>query len=167
MGVLQDRDLEWLMQHGTTRSLQPGTVLIREQQAVDSLYFLLDGELLVSVAGEAIATLLAGEIVGEISFVDSRPPSATVTAGKTSCVLEISRTDVKAKIAADEGFASRFYRSIAVFLADRLRVTTGRFGYGSAAQDAEQFDEMDPDVLDAVSLAAARFDQMLKRLRVH
>jgi len=165
MGVLQDSDLEWMLQHGAARALEPGTVLIREQQAVDSLYFLLEGELSVTVGDKFVARLLAGEIVGEISFVDSRPPSATVRAASASYVLAIPCAEIRAKIAADPSFAARFYRSIAVFLADRLRVTTSRFGYGDAVQDTEQADEIDPDVLDAVSLAAVRFEQMVKRLR--
>jgi hypothetical protein len=40
-------------------------------------------------------------------------------------------------------------------------------GYGSAAQDAEQFgdpDEIAFDMMDSASLAAVRFDRLLKRL---
>lgn len=45
------------------------------------IYIVLQGEMTVSVAGRGqIARLGSGEIVGEISFVDARPPSATVVA---------------------------------------------------------------------------------------
>ena len=55
-----------------------------------------------------------------------------------------------------------------MFLADRLRSTIGRLGYGeedSMDQDSEYEDELDLDVLDKVGLAGARFDWMLRRLR--
>ncbi|MBZ5604300.1 MAG: cyclic nucleotide-binding domain-containing protein [Acidobacteriia bacterium] len=56
-------------------------MLIREGQPIEWLYILLDGRLVVSLgSGQQVAVLDSGEIVGEISFVDSRPPNASVTA---------------------------------------------------------------------------------------
>lgn len=68
-----------------------------------------------------IATLYAGELVGEMSFVDRHPPSATVTAGVKSSVLAIHKTALTEKIENDRGFGARFYKGVSVLLAGRLR----------------------------------------------
>ena len=78
MGILNDEDVEWLASRGRRLGVQKGEVLIREGQPVDALFILLDGSLDVSAGDQQVATLLSGEIVGEISFADSslppRPP---------------------------------------------------------------------------------------------
>jgi CRP/FNR family transcriptional regulator, cyclic AMP receptor protein len=79
MGILNDSDLEWMAEHGVQNELAERAVLIREGQPVDSLFIVLDGTLAVSTRGRNVALLQTGEVVGEISFVDSQPPAATVT----------------------------------------------------------------------------------------
>jgi CRP/FNR family cyclic AMP-dependent transcriptional regulator len=163
MGIMDDSDVEWLIEYGESRRLGPGTVLIREGDPIEGLYILLDGRLIVTIAsGQQVAALDSGEIVGEISFVDSRPPLASVHASNNVHVLEISREKLSTKMDRDVGFAARFYKALAFFLADRLRTTTGRLGYGDAQQDA--CDELNDDIMDNLSLAAVRFDKMLRRL---
>jgi CRP-like cAMP-binding protein len=169
LGILDDIDIEWLVEHGTVQYLPARKVLVREGDAIDSLYILLDGHLRITVGGEPgfqIADLYPGEIIGEISFVDSRPPSASVTATEDSQVFAISRTTLSTKLLKDHGFAERFYHSVARFLADRLWVTTGRFGYGSPQQDVDP-DEVEDSSMEEISLAAVRFDKFLKQLRGH
>jgi CRP/FNR family transcriptional regulator, cyclic AMP receptor protein len=166
LGILDDVDIDWLATQGSVRHVNAGSALILEKKPIDSVYILLDGELSVWVGGPKrnhIATLLPGEIVGEISFVDSHPPSASVSAVTDSQVLAISRELLTAKLAADQGFAKRFYQSIATFLADRLYVTVGRFGYGSPQQDAD-LDELPETSIDEIDLATVRFDKLLRRL---
>jgi CRP-like cAMP-binding protein len=167
MGILDDQDVEWIASRGRRLGIQKDEILIREGEPVEALFMLLDGSLNVTTGGTHITTLLAGEIVGEISFVDSRPPSATVTAAQPSHVLAIPRDLLLAKIKTDAWFASRFFHAVATFLADRLRTTTARLGYGSASHDANQHsgDELDLEMMDSVSLAAVRFDKLLKRLQ--
>lgn len=169
LGVLDDSDIEWLVAQGEQKRITPGTVLIQEGGPIDALYIILSGRFTVAVSSvhePAIATLLAGEIVGEISFVDSRPPLASVIATDDSRVLSIRRDKLLAKIERDHSFAARFYRALAAFLADRLRTTTGRLGFGNVQQDTDvdPRNELNDDLMDRVSLAAVRFDSMLKRL---
>jgi CRP/FNR family cyclic AMP-dependent transcriptional regulator len=166
MGILTDQDAGWLVEHGRSRRVPAGTVLIERGQPVESLFILIDGQLLVYADQVEIARLLSGEVVGEISFVDSRPPLASVKATTDSHVLAIPKDLLRTKLEKDEGFASRFYRSLATFLADRLRVTTSRFGFGKPSQDVEYEDpnELPLEMMDAVDRASARFDDMIKRL---
>src|ERR1035438_544507 len=128
MGCLEDSDIEWLAANGTALRLSQGQVLLREGQPVDSLYVVLDGQLAVQAGGGHRATLLAGggEGLGEISFVDSRPPLATATALDAARVLAVRREVLQTKLASDSKFAANFYRALAIFLADRLRATTTR-----------------------------------------
>jgi len=167
MGNLDDLDIEWMAEHGVQQFIAAGTVLIQEGEAINSLYVVLDGRLSVRTAamdGREIASLFSGEIVGEISFVDSHPPTASVIALQDSRVLGIPREVLTDKLAKDKAFAARFYRALAVFLADRLRVTVGRLGYGSQQQDADP-DQLDDSSMDEISLAALRFDDLLKRMK--
>jgi bacteriocin-type transport-associated protein len=160
-----------LLTVGRRETILAGTVLIQEGDPVEAIYIVLEGAFGVTIGAkdeQEIARLLSGEIVGEISFVDSRPPSATVKAVESSLVLSVPRRQLAAKLEQDTAFASRFYQALAVFLADRLRSLTSRLGYGAVAsldEDTEYEDELAPNVLDNVSLAGARFDWMLRRLR--
>src|ERR1035438_5768829 len=120
MGILDDEDVEWIASHGRNLGVQKDEILIREGEPVDALFILLDGSLNVIAGGAQVATLLTGEIVGEISFVDSQPPSATVTAGQHPALVSIPGGLLHRKDQADALFASRFFPAMAVFLADRL-----------------------------------------------
>jgi CRP/FNR family transcriptional regulator, cyclic AMP receptor protein len=64
----------------------------------------------------------------------------------------------------DTGFAARFYRGIATFLSDRLKTTVSHFGYGAAIEESDPT-ELDDEAMDRVSLAAARFDNLMQRFQ--
>ena len=170
LGQLSELDIEWLIKTGHKEQAPAGKTLIHEGQALEALYIVLDGLLTVSsraMGGQEVARLGAGEMVGEMSFIDARPPSATVTAVENSLLLAIPRRQLAAKLEQDVGFAARFYRALATFLSDRLRGTVSRLGYGegqSLQEDVEYADELDENVLDQVHLAGAGFERMLKRL---
>src|SRR5262245_62047748 len=116
MGALDDADVHWLAVHGSKRFVPSGSVLIREGEPIESVFFLLDGELAVTISGGVpLATLQSGEMLGEISFVDARPPLATVTATANSSVLRIPRDALRRQIDTDDGFAARFYRAAALY----------------------------------------------------
>lgn len=171
MGVLHDSDVDWMTANGSVQTLPPSHVLIHEGQHVDSIYVLLEGALSVRIAGAGrpveVARLLTGEVVGEISMVDSRPPSADVVTLCDSQVLAIPKNRLYAKLEADNAFAAHFYKAIASFLADRMRKTTSQLGYGNSATDRLLPDEIDDTMMDGVALGAARFDKMLRRLRLN
>jgi CRP/FNR family cyclic AMP-dependent transcriptional regulator len=171
LGILNDSDLDWMIAAGAKREVAPGDVLIHEGRAVDAVFLVLDGALTVTsraMGDREIARLLSGEIVGEMSFIDSRPPSATVQAVEKSSVLVLPRTSLQAKLNAEPVFAARFYKALAVFLSDRMRRTLGLLGYGAGAKLDEEStygDELDTDELERASLAGARFDLLQRRLR--
>lgn len=171
LGQLDDLDAEWLARAGTRRRLRDAEVVIEQGRHAPAIFILLAGELAVEVKGVGRVALLApGEVVGEMSFVDSAPPSATVQAAGDAFVLEVPKAALEAKIAADTGFGLRFYRAIALFLADRLRTAQQRRATeakgGRIRLDTPEVleDELDEKVLDSVSLGGDRFDRLLRRL---
>jgi CRP/FNR family transcriptional regulator, cyclic AMP receptor protein len=166
LAEFSDRDFDWLLTAGRKRKVAAGTTLIQEGMSTDALYIVLDGTLAVLVealGGEEVARLQYGEIVGEMSFVDSRPPSATVKAVEESLVWAISRLQLTNKLRQDVSFAANFYRAIAVFLSDRLRETVSRLGYNKDQPGAE--DDINPEVLKSLEIAQIRLDWLLNRLK--
>jgi len=176
-GQLNDDDVEWMLTAGAKRFVPAGGVLIRQGMTVDSVFILLEGRLAVWLAPKRgpekeIARLNAGEIVGEMSFIDERPPSATVKALEDSTVFAITKAALNAKLAADQGFGARFYRALAIYLSTTVRERHRALGVGVGAgvtEDSEEeddSDELDANVLDGVYLAGERFDRMVKRVLV-
>lgn len=165
-GVLSDEDVDWLTTHGRRQRLAAGDVLIREGRAIDSLYVVLEGSFAVTMAARGNAPVgrsSTGEVIGEVSFVDSRLPIGSVVAETPSTVLGISRDLVNQRLRKDEAFGARFYRAIALTLAYRLRKTMSQAG-GTASSDELGADELDDTVLDTLHLAGGRFERMVKRL---
>lgn len=174
LGILDDSDLDWMLKVGARREVPAGTVLIQEGRGIADIFVIVDGLFAVRTSRTGttdVARLRSGEIVGEMSFVDTRPPSASVVSLEPSLVLAIPRATLEQKLSDDIAFASRFYRSLAVFLSDRLRSTVGRLGYGGPGPEAPEDagpsndEEMDPATLDALSIAGARFDFLQRKLR--
>lgn len=174
-GQLNDDDVEWMLAAGAKRFLAAGATLIEQGVPVDAVFILLEGRLGVWLKGRRspereIARLNAGEIVGEMSFVDARPPSASVRALEDSTVFAVSKSALNAKLAADQGFAARFYRALAIYLSTTVRERHRALGYGAALAedegDEDDADELDANVLDGVYLAGERFDRMVKRVMV-
>lgn len=170
LGQLTDTDADWLSDHGERIRVAKGTTLIKHGTRISTVYIILEGSMAVATArGVQLAEVASGDILGEMSLVDSGLTAASVTTLQDSLVLAISKQQLMDKLKQDIGFASRFYRALALFLADRMRNTISRMGYesGNPADDAiveSDGDELDEDVLDNVHLAGARFERMLKKM---
>ncbi len=170
LAELNDRDLEWLVTAGRQRSVSAGTELIREGERTDALYILLKGKLEVSVAaleGQQIALLSKGDIVGEMSFIDARPPAATVKALEDCLVWTIPRSQLIAKLMQDVSFSSHFYHAMAMELSDRMRGLIPQLGYAKYQQltlESSSEEDLNPELKGQLDLLKARFDYLLRRL---
>ena len=167
LGQLNDDDVEWLITEGERRKFPQGVSLIEEGQKNDFLYILLEGYVSVSVEGKGELDVLgAGEVLGEMSLVDSRPPSATVTALEDCYVLALSHRELRGQVEQDHSFGMRFYRALATFLSQRLRTEhAAEFDEDIGLLDGrEQEGELDANVLDTVQMAGARFDRLVKKM---
>ncbi len=162
LSELSDDDVEWMAANGSREKIKQGQALVTQGKPVPCLYFILDGQFEVSVAGGGrLAQVSCGEIIGEISMIDGRPPTATVKALSDGVVLALERSRLQKKLSADIAFAAHFYRAVAHFLAERMRATVQRIGNQGPAQE----DELDEGLLDNLHLAGARFDRILKRFQ--
>lgn len=168
---LDDRDLSWLRDTGAVQSIMPGEVIIREGEPVTSLFIVIEGSLEVVIEnGKRIAELSVGDIVGEMSLIEKRPPSASVRALTAARLLAVPQESVRSRLNSDASFAARFYRALAVFLSDRLRSTVATLGYGaarhneSARQTLERDNELDEGLLDTLHVAGDRMRRLLAML---
>ncbi|WGV26492.1 cyclic nucleotide-binding domain-containing protein [Halotia branconii] len=145
---LTNSDIDWMIAIGHQREIAAGTVLIQEGKTINSLHILLDGMLTVTAAepdnnpltrafaaiegietpNREIARLSSGEVVGEVPFVSTRLTATTVKAVEKSLVLSIPQQELAAKLQQDVGFASRFYRAIAIILSDRIQSIINQLG---------------------------------------
>ena len=150
---LSNSDIDWMSATGRRAEIDAGTVLVQPGKAVDALHIVLDGTLRVTVSqGEnnpldrafaaieggdsdrEIARVSSGEVVGEIPNVCVRPTATTVKALEKTLVMSIPQQQLATKLQQDVGFASRFYRAIAILLADRLQSIVSQLGRSKLVQ---------------------------------
>lgn len=171
LGLLEDGDIDWLISAGEKKQLGPGEVLMEQGKVSDHLFILIDGSVEVRTADKVIAELGPGEVLGEISLLDSRPPTGTVTTLTDNTILAIPFDKLREKLRSDPRFAARFYRALGLFLAQRIRSTTLMLAIGEVLPEEEDLgdelpDEIDPVVLEEISLAGARFRWLMDRLQI-
>ena len=166
LGQLSDSDVDWLGRAGQRIKVVKDTQLITFGVSLSQIYIVLDGQLLVQTnKGFELAKVSSGEILGEMSLLDSRPPSASVVVLQDAVVLALDKAVLQAKLDLDTGFSSRFYRAIAIYLSEKTRAREGRLGYGDPGDEAPtDTDDLDDNVLDNVHLAGARFERLQKKL---
>lgn len=167
---LDDQDLLWLVENGSYRRFSAGTRLIEAGTRVDNLYIVIDGELEVILPpAKKIGEMGAGDIIGEISLIEKRPPAVSVVMASDSKLLAIPQQRVHNRLRRDIAFAARFYHALAVFLADRLRARVATLGYSDRdvkdAQAAfEQVNELDENLLDNLHVAGDRMRRLVRLL---
>ena len=109
-----------------------------------------------------------GELVGEISLLDSRPPAVTVRAVGEARVFVIPHAALRTKMGRDPSFAAHFYRAIAIFLANRLnraQLASSATLAPNLAADVRDTDELSPELMDNLSLAGQQFLAFLEHLK--
>lgn len=129
-GVSEDT-LEKLSRSGRTMVLQQGEVLIEEGDTVKSIYCILKGEVDILVPDDLeeyedltwINMLVDGECIGEYSFVDHQPASATVRANTEVQLFELSHDDLRRLLDDDNELRAQIYKNLLESLVERLRST--------------------------------------------
>lgn len=106
--------------------LMPGDFLLHEGAESTEMYYLQSGSLSVlkrkGDGVQQIGTIIAGELVGEMSFLDKEPRSASVKA-LSECVLVIVPAD---KLEATMAGQPKWFSALLHTLTDRLRKANAR-----------------------------------------
>jgi CRP/FNR family transcriptional regulator, cyclic AMP receptor protein len=106
--------------------LEKNQTLFKEDQESFEMYYLEKGSLGIfqfrSGANHQVGTIYSGEVIGEMSFIDKQPRSATVVA-LTSC--ELVRIESE-KFERQMKELPMWYQALVHTLLDRLRRTTKR-----------------------------------------
>lgn len=97
-------------------------ILVAEGEQSLSMYLLQEGELIVTKNNVTLGHIYPGEIVGELSFLDKHPRSATVKAVKNCKLIQIPQS------AFDDVFSSQpiWMDALIKSLVHRLRKTDER-----------------------------------------
>ena len=102
-------------------NLEENEYLMREGEESNEMYYLVSGTMGVfkrkGDAEQQIGTIYAGELVGEMSFIDGQPRSATVKA-VGECELKVIPKEALQKYL---GGQPKWYRALVQTLLDRLR----------------------------------------------
>jgi eukaryotic-like serine/threonine-protein kinase len=104
---------------GSWKTMDAGTIIIREADQGDSFYFLIAGEVSVTLLGKQLNTIKPGGCFGEILYFAGRTGrrTTTITAGGEITVMEIKADALRAATdACQVGFNKAFMR----VLVDRL-----------------------------------------------
>ena len=169
LGELSDRDIDWMLATGSKEQLPKDKILINEGQPLNALYIVIDGTLKVYVASmgnREIGIITSGEVLGEMSFVDGRLPSATVKAVEDSVILSIPRQKLTEKLEQDVLFSLRFYRAITKFLSTRLRGTVSRLGNEpDLIYEEVESNEFSSEVKQGSPTDNSRFALLIERLK--
>ena len=105
----------------STLKLNAEEYLMREGEDSNEMYYLASGTMAVfqrkGDSERQIATIYSGELVGEMSFLDSEPRSATVKAIGDCELTVIPREKLQAYLNSQP----KWYRALVQILIDRLR----------------------------------------------
>lgn len=114
-----------LLNHVEVKKIVTSEILLKEGQENHHLYFLLEGLLGVYVHNEKVNEISRfGEIVGEISLINSIKASATVKAEKDSTLLVCKLDEMKQQAPhIVKEFESSQFKLFSAILADRLVIT--------------------------------------------
>ncbi len=158
------------------RGLMAVSVSERKKNRLSSIFSVLEneGEGTSTPFEREIGQISRGEIVGEIAALESHRSYCTIKTLENCSVLVISRQQIVLKLQQDLAMASRFYRVIAKLMSGRLQGMISRLGFGKSSYqqgeglslDESYEDEIDLEIMDNLTIGGARFDWMLRRLRV-
>jgi len=140
--ALGDANLRMLLAATSKVELPPHRKLIRDRMPVDSIYFLVEGEVSVSVeeGGQQIplGNIGPGQWLGEISVLSGEMlASSTVTTVTPVTLLRLKHQAFEDLLGRNEVLARALLDQLIAMLADRLRVSLNAGNVAVTAADVE------------------------------
>jgi len=125
---LSELDRQVILERCERRSVRPRTVIVSQGSSGRDMFIVESGSLKVSVLsgdGKEISfvVLRAGDYFGELSMIDGRRRSATVTAIKSSELLVLGHAEYQQLLHEHPHTATEFLTRLLLTLANRMRAT--------------------------------------------
>jgi CRP-like cAMP-binding protein len=114
-------DWRLLAPYLSVRFLKVGDALMREGDTDRELFIVAEGELEVRIQGSYIATIAAGNVVGEGTFFSGSPRSATVTPVRPGVAWGLNWDKFEAVTHKHPKIAVDLVKGLAAVLAIRMR----------------------------------------------
>ncbi|MEN6542904.1 SpoIIE family protein phosphatase [Parvibaculum sp.] len=142
--------LERLIQSSSVASFTPDEILVRQGDASDAAFFVLDGEVEViaesSFGAVPLARLPARSLIGDIGVLADLPRTATLRAGGPVSVLRIGRDSLLQAGRDHPGLLI----SVIGQLGQRLGAVNKAVGFYTNALAALERHDFDPAILDTL-----------------
>lgn len=100
------------------KTYAPGEILFKEGEPGQELYFILEGSVEVSRAGQPITHLTEGDIFGEMALFEKKPRSATVKAAEPLKVLALTETHFRMIFQLHPSWSLQLIRGFALRIAN-------------------------------------------------
>ena len=125
---LSENDRKIIFDQCTRRSVRPRTVIVSQGSSGRDMFIVVSGSLKVSVLsaeGKEISfvVLRQGDYFGELSMIDGRRRSATVTAIQNSELLVLGHAEYQRLLREHPHTATKFLTRMLLTLANRIRAT--------------------------------------------
>lgn len=139
--ALTEAERQALMSRSKRLYFKNGDFIIEEGETIDKIYVVGSGQTRIThdlngtISAEFAGPLGTGDFIGEVTFIDGRGASATITADGDVEIISIDRSVIEEMLAADPTFAGRLYRSMLLTMCKRLRTTNIRVLIGASKRD--------------------------------
>ncbi len=115
-----------LIDQGYWISARRGEVLIRENQAAPSLFFLADGSALIQREGADVGVLTDGALIGEATVIDGTHATGTVTLSTNARLWFVPAAALRAYLGANPEIAGTLHEGFARALRGKLASANAR-----------------------------------------
>jgi len=89
--TLSKKHLDLIARVADRVDVAPGTALTQQGRPQPHMAVIIDGSASVTVDGNVVATLGPGDVIGELSLIDNKPASATVTVTEHTTIWNIAK----------------------------------------------------------------------------
>jgi len=166
---LNDDDIALLIKASQKLIFNSGEAIVEYGQSNKGIIIILEGQCQVMTdSGNQLDVLHAGDILGEVSYIEDRTTLAQVVSVGILSAAFIERSILDALIAREVLFSSRFYLGVARVLAYRLRLNmqvaiSEKTNIFDSASEFEN--ELDLTHLDSLTVAGARLSYFINAMK--
>lgn len=131
LSLLSPQEVERLLALGSPQQVRAGVQVLRTGDSASGLWYVVDGVLAVEThptddTTVTVDELWPGELFGEMSYLTGLPVSAWVRAVTDVQLVALQPHDIEQGLGDDPVLLARFFQSLAVSLALRLRESAAR-----------------------------------------